>query len=81
MLTPAERLEVEERAEKYREDQPGRLLRKEEALRTTVGRGLLFITNSLIRLRQPPTTTITQLQSALKMAFLSVFKGLCISRG
>ena len=54
MLTPAERLEVEERAEKYREDQPGRLQRKEEALRTTVGRGLLFITNSLIRLRQQP---------------------------
>ena len=49
MLTPAERLEVEERAEKYRE--PVRLQRKEEALRTTVGRGLLFITNSLIRIR------------------------------
>ena len=52
MLTPDERLEVEERAEKYKEDQPVRLQKKEEALRTTVGRGLLFITKSLIRIRQ-----------------------------
>ena len=43
---------VEERAEKYKEDQPARLQKKEEALRTTVGRGLLFITKSLIRIRQ-----------------------------
>ena len=52
LLTPDERLEVEEKAEKYKEDQQIRLQRKEEALKTTVGRGLLYITMSLIKFRQ-----------------------------
>ena len=64
MLTPDERLEVEERAEKYKEDQPVRVQRKEEALRTTLGRGLLFITKSLIRHRQEASQATTNLQES-----------------
>jgi len=49
LLTPAERLEVEERAERYKEKHQLRLQKKEDVLGTAVGRGLLFITMSIIR--------------------------------
>ena len=42
---------MEERAERVKAEQQVRVQRKEEVLRTVVGRGLLFITMSLIRHR------------------------------
>ena len=51
LLTPVQRESVELKAWKYKEKLPDKLLDKENVLKTTIGRGLLLISVSLIRHR------------------------------
>ena len=51
LLTPNERDRVENKAWKYKEKLPDKLVEKENVLKTATGRGLLLITISIIRHR------------------------------
>ena len=72
LLTPVQRESVELKAWKYKEKLPDKLQDKENVLKTTIGRGLLLISVSIIRYRCAEMQKISQLIHETYLAFMKI---------